>query len=153
MIANTTKIRSIIQSDKEQWKILYRQYADFYQVPMTEEILEQTFSWLVDGHHPEEGLVAELPNGELVGIAHYRAFPKPLLGKDAGFLDDLFVLPTLRGSGIGRQLIEAVAAIAAERGWPLVRWITAPDNHTARKLYDGVAQAAPWVTYDLALKG
>jgi hypothetical protein len=31
----------------------------------------------------------------------------------------------------------------------VVRWITAKDNETARKLYDAVAQKTKWVTYDL----
>jgi len=30
-----------------------------------------------------------------------------------------------------------------------VRWITAGDNATARRLYDAVATATPWVTYDM----
>jgi hypothetical protein len=30
-----------------------------------------------------------------------------------------------------------------------VRWITAENNETARRLYDRVAQKTEWVTYDL----
>lgn len=84
-----------------------------------------------------------------MGLAHYRAFPEPLLGKELGFLDDLFVPPAHRGQGVGRQLIEAVAAIARQRGWPVLRWITAQDNAAARSLYDQLAQTTAWVTYDL----
>ncbi len=53
------------------------------------------------------------------------------------------------GRGVGRQLIEHLATIARERGWPSIRWITATDNATARRLYDDVAEATHWVTYEL----
>ena len=78
-----------------------------------------------------------------------RKAAKPLQGNDAGFLDDLFVDPDQRGRGVGRQLIEHLATIARERGWPSIRWITATDNATARRLYDDVAEATHWVTYEL----
>lgn len=142
-------IRNLAQGDRESWALLYRGYVEFYCVAMNNAILDRTWSWLMDPQHPEEGIAAEQANGDLVGLAHYRPFPKPLLGQDAGFLDDLFVLTTHRGRGIGRSLIAAVESVAHERGWPLVRWITAHDNKQARRLYDGIAQASPWVTYDL----
>nr|WP_282186829.1 GNAT family N-acetyltransferase [Azospirillum brasilense] len=140
---------AVTADDAIAWRRLYRAYADFYSVPMTEDILDRTWDWLLDPAHPLEGIIAAGDDGELVGLVHYRPFPKPLLGQDAGFLDDLFVAPGRRGSGIGRALIDAVAAVAGERGWPLVRWITASDNTTARRLYDDMATATPWITYDL----
>ena len=142
-------IRAITPTDWPQWAELYRAYAAFYDAPMSDEILARTWSWLLADEHPQEALVAQLANGSLVGLAHFRPFPKPMLGQDAGFLDDLFVAPALRGQGIGRGLIAAVASVAQARGWPLVRWITAPDNAQARQLYDGLAQATSWLTYDL----
>ena len=51
-------------------------------------------------------------------------------------------------TGIGRSLIMGVAAKAQERGWPVVRWITAGSNARARQLYDKLASATDWVTYD-----
>lgn len=142
-------IRSVALRDREPWAQLYRQYAEFYRVAMNDAILDRIWSWLMAPQHPEEGIVAEQANGDLAGLAHYRPFPEPLLGHDAGFLDDLFVSTTHRGQGIGRSLIAVVESVAHERGWPLVRWITAHDNKQARRLYDGISQATTWVTYDL----
>jgi ribosomal protein S18 acetylase RimI-like enzyme len=75
----------------------------------------------------------------------------PLRGGDIGFVDDLFVDPEARGGRTGEALIEAVAAIAAERGWPVVRWITADDNYRARALYDRLAKKTPWNLYELSV--
>ncbi|WP_235438754.1 hypothetical protein [Streptomyces yangpuensis] len=44
----------------------------------------------------------------------------------------------------------ALRGLAAERGWSVVRWITADDNHRARAKYDQVATRTMWVTYDMA---
>jgi len=141
-------IRAVVAADRPAWQQLYRGYAAFYRVPVGDAVLDATWRWLMGGERRVEGLVA-VQRGELVGLAHYRSFPEPLLGKDLGFLDDLFVPVSHRGQGVGRLLIEAVATAARERGWSVLRWITAEDNAAARSLYDQVARTTPWVTYDL----
>ena len=141
-------VRPVQQADSLQWRNLYRGYASFYNQPMTDAILDETWSWLTDASHPLDGLVAVV-DSKLAGLAHIRSQPKPLLGRNAGFLDDLFVEPAQRGRGVGRLLLEQVAAVARERQWVNVRWITAQDNTTARRLYDQIAMATPWVTYEL----
>jgi GNAT superfamily N-acetyltransferase len=93
--------------------------------------------------------VAEV-DGEVVGIAHVRAFARPLEGDWGGFLDDLFVDPARRGTGAGEALLEHLRALARERGWGVVTWITGADNHVARRLYDRLAERQEWVSYDLA---
>lgn len=141
-------VRPVAPEDAAEWRVLYRGYAAFYKLPMTDAILDETWSWLLDASHPLDALVA-LSDGKVVGLAHIRPQPKPLLGTNAGFLDDLFVDPALRGRGVGRHLLEQVRTVARERNWVSVRWITAPDNATARRLYDDVAVATAWVTYEL----
>lgn len=144
------EIRAIRPTDATEWRALYKGYATFYKVPMAEDILDQVWVWLHDPAHPLEGLVA-VSQGNLVGFAHFRQEPQPLLGREAGFLDDLFVDPAQRGRGVGRNLIAALTDIARSRDWPMLSWITAQDNRTARRLYDDVATAAIWVTYEQKL--
>ena len=144
------EIRALAPADAAVWRDLYRAYAAFYAVPMTDDILGRTWGWLHDTAHPLSGLVA-VSGGRVVGFAHYWPQPRPLLGRDAGFLDDLFVDPSVRGQGVGRRLIAALADIGRAQGWPLLSWVTAQDNATARRLYDDVAQAARWVTYEKPL--
>lgn len=148
--SGAAEIRAVTQLDAQAWRELYRAYAAFYKVPMTETILDQTWAWLHDPEHPLEGYVA-VSGDRVVGFAHFWPQPRPLLGRDAGFLDDLFVDPSLRGRGIGRQLIHALNETARARGWAMLSWVTAQDNANARHLYDEVATAASWVTYELTL--
>jgi hypothetical protein len=42
-------------------------------------------------------------------------------------------------------------SMAAERGWPVIRWTTADDNYRARSKYDRLATRTMWVTYDMSI--
>ncbi len=143
-------VRAARPEDFPQWRVLYRGYADFYKVEQTEEAAATVWSWVNDPAHEVNALVAEDADGRLLGLAHYRPFARPLSATVGGFLDDLFVAPESRGSGAADLLLAALREIAAERGWSVVRWITADDNHRARSKYDQVATRTMWVTYDMA---
>jgi GNAT superfamily N-acetyltransferase len=144
-------IRPIEQNDRTQWNVLYQGYAEFYKVTQTEPMRNTVWSWLFDEAHETEGLVAVDDNGVLIGLTHFRPFARPLSATTGGFLDDLFVTPASRGSSAARLLIEAVALIGKQRGWSVIRWITAEDNYRARSLYDKVADKTKWATYDIKL--
>ena len=141
-------IRNIEIKDKEQWKRLYRGYADFYQVTISEQILETIWEWLNDTNHDLNALVYEIDNS-IVALAHYRRMPSPLRGKYIGFLDDLYVEPKFRGKKIGEKIIKKLNDISKERNWGLIRWITRNDNHNAKSLYDKVAKKSTWEVYEL----
>ena len=141
-------IRNIEIKDKEQWKKLYHGYADFYQVTISEQILETIWDWLHDTDHDLNALVYEIDNS-IVALAHYRRMPSPLRGKYIGFLDDLYVDPQFRGKKIGEKIIKSLNEISKERNWGLIRWITRNDNHNAKSLYDKVAKKSTWEVYEL----
>jgi ribosomal protein S18 acetylase RimI-like enzyme len=142
------RVRRPVQADREAWDRLYAGYAEFYSVAQTPGMRDRVWGWIMDPEHEVEAFVAEGERG-LVGLAHFRAFARPLSATTGGFLDDLFVAPEARGSGAAEALIRAVAEVGRERGWSVIRWITAEDNARARKLYDRLARRTPWVTYDL----
>ena len=66
-----------------------------------------------------------------------------------GYLDDLFVLPGLRGTGVVGAIFRELDTLAARRGWPVIRWTTADDNLRAQRVYDRHATRTSWVTYDM----
>jgi len=142
--------RRVAAGDRADWGVLYAGYASFYGVEQTEEMRDRVWSWLMDDAHEVDGFVAE-QDGILIGFAHCRPFARPLAAAKGYFLDDLFVSPDVRGSGAGAALIDAAKAEARVQGASIVRWITAEDNDRARALYDKVAVAGGWVTYDIDL--
>ena len=86
---------------------------------------------------------------KVVGLAHVRAMPSPLRAAEVGFLDDLFVDPSQRGSGAGEALLREIDNIAAIRGWAVVRWINRDNNYRARGLYDRLSVRSNWITYEM----
>ena len=141
-------VREIKLSDKEEWAVLYRGYADFYKVEMKDEILKTVWSWLQDRNHDVKGIVYEHEN-KVVGLAHYRRMPSPLRGKYIGFLDDIYVEPKYRGKKIGEKLIHELNEISKKNNWGLVRWVTRNDNIRAKSLYDRIAKKTTWDLYEL----
>ena len=139
-------VRPAAEPDRARWAELYRGYATFYEVPAPD--LDHLWRRITELGEVE-CFVAEL-DGDVVGLAHVRAFARPLEGDWGGFLDDLFVDPDRRGSGAGEALLEHLRTLARERGWGVVTWITGADNAVARRLYDRLAEPQPWVTYDLS---
>lgn len=145
------RILPVEQRHRADWDRLYAGYAEFYRVTQTPEMRDRVWSWLHDAAHETNGLIAEDAEGRAVGLAHYRAFARPLSATTGGYLDDLFVDPQMRGKRVADALIEALAENGRQRGWSVIRWITAEDNSRARAVYDRVAKLTPWKTYDIPL--
>lgn len=144
-------VRAVEAGDHADWLLLYAGYADFYKVVQTDAMRATVWRWIHDPACEVEGLVAVNDEKQVIGITHFRPYRRPLSASIGGFLDDLFVDPAARGSGAAQALIAGVEAIGHARGWSVIRWITAADNARARVVYDRVAVATPWVTYDIKL--
>lgn len=142
-------VRSVRRADHDRWRQLYAGYAAFYRVEQTDQMAEDLWTWLHDPTHEVEGLVAVDGADNPIGLVHVRSFARPLSASTGGFLDDLFVEPSLRGTGAAGALLDAVSDLAHARGWSVVRWITADDNYRARTVYDRRAERTAWVTYDM----
>jgi GNAT superfamily N-acetyltransferase len=63
------------------------------------------------------------------------------------YLQDLFTTADARGKGVGRALIDGVYEQARLAGSPRVYWLTHETNHTARQLYDKVAENSGFIVY------
>ncbi|UFS60867.1 GNAT family N-acetyltransferase [Subtercola endophyticus] len=143
-------IRPITDHDFFPWYDLYVAYGKFYETELEGDRAVLVWSWLIDPAHETEALVAE-DDGKLVGVLHFREFARPLAGERGLYIDDLFVNPDARNSGVGAALITEAKKIAASRGLGIVRWITDDSNETAQRLYDKLASRTSWVTYDLVV--
>jgi GNAT superfamily N-acetyltransferase len=134
--------------DREAWGALAAGYKAFYNTPTGAAEYDEAWRRLRadDGVH---AFGARL-DGRLVGIVHYL-FHTGTWARDACYLQDLYTDAALRGRGVARALIEAVAQAARERGAMRLYWLTQEDNHTARALYDRVAAYKGFIRYDFPL--
>jgi GNAT superfamily N-acetyltransferase len=146
---STWSVRSIGAEDERRWRELYAGYAAFYKIEQTEAMATRVWEWLLDPRHPVEGIVAVDASDEVQGLAHFRDFARPSSASVGGYLDDLFVEPSMRGGGAADALLGKLRQIGGERGWTVIRWITADDNYRARGKYDQFATRTPWITYDM----
>ncbi|WP_137699690.1 GNAT family N-acetyltransferase [Marimonas lutisalis] len=140
-------IRPIEPEDYDDWRRLWTGYLDFYEARVSDEVYDTTFKRLCDkGNADQNGFLA-LADGRPVGLVHYIYHPHNWRVEDVCYLQDLYADPEVRGSGVGRKLIEAVYAAADANGTPSVYWLTQDFNATARQLYDRVAQLTPFIKY------
>lgn len=84
-----------------------------------------------------EVLIAEadgVPGGFALFFPTYSSF----LSKPGIWLEDLFVLPERRGSGLGRALLGALAELAVQRGCGRLEWAVLDWNTPSIGFYVGL---------------
>jgi GNAT superfamily N-acetyltransferase len=140
-------IRPLQTSDQPDWRRLWAGYLAFYGASLPEEVFATTFARLL-GDDPQDfsGLLA-LVDGQAVGLTHYLFHRSCWKVENICYLQDLYVDPAARGTGLGRALIEAVYARADAAGAPQVYWLTQEFNAPARQLYDRLAKVGPFIRY------
>jgi GNAT superfamily N-acetyltransferase len=84
-----------------------------------------------------EALVAEV-DGRAVGFALYFTTFSTFLCKPGVYLEDLFVEPAHRGSGIGKALLRRLAALAVERGGGRFEWRVLDWNEPSIRFYESL---------------
>lgn len=146
--------RHVRADEFDAWSRLFRGYAEFYRAPTSDEHQRQIWGWIHDQHRVEALVAVELDGagaevGEPRGLAHLREWVRPLRGLVCGYLDDLFVDPSVRGRGAVDALFAEMSRLGVGRGWPIIRWTTADDNYRARSVYDRRATRTTWITYDM----
>ncbi len=101
----------------------------------------------------EDGMLLGARHGDrLLGYACLYWHFTSLVPAEMVLMNDLYVVESARGEGVGRALIEASAAVARERGAHHLEWETQPDNLAARRLYDSTgAERSEWFAYELEL--
>ena len=153
-MADDVLIRQAERDDFDEWLALWDGYNEFYgrvgPTALPNEITETTWERFFDPDEPMHGLVAE-SGGRLVGLAHYLFHRSTTLIAPICYLQDLFTREPVRGSGIGRRLIERVAEEARAAESPRVYWQTHESNETARRLYDQIAEYSGFLVYRIQL--
>jgi GNAT superfamily N-acetyltransferase len=150
-MAEGVEISAVGEEEFETLLPLIAAYQGFYEVDDVDNDRNRVFfrRFLAPS---EDGrlLAARDEGGEILGYACLYCHFSSLAATETVLMNDLFVAPEARGRGVGRALIEASAAVARERGAAWLEWATAPDNHTAQRLYDSMTdEKSTWLEYEL----
>lgn len=90
-------------------------------------------------------------DGRVVGIALWFLTYSTWTGVHGIHLEDLYVRPAARGTGLGRALLARLAQVCTERGYARLEWAVLDWNAPAIGFYESLA-ARPqddWTTYRL----
>ncbi|WP_371229134.1 GNAT family N-acetyltransferase [Roseovarius sp. 2305UL8-3] len=140
-------IRPMAPEDEIAWRALWTAYLEFYETSVPDEVYKTTFARLLSADHPDQNGFLALQGDMPVGLVHYIYHAHNWRVDQVCYLQDLYADPSVRGTGVGRKLIEAVYAQADADGRPSVYWMTQDFNTEARKLYDRIAQLTPFIKY------
>jgi len=143
-------LRAARPADAAAWRGLWDAYLTFYKVDLDPGITDFTWARLMDPAAPLKARVAEV-EGRVLGFAIFLHHPSTWVRGDDCYLEDLYVAETARGMGLGRALIEDLAAHARSQGWQRLYWHTDTRNTRARALYDSFVPSDGHVRYRLTL--
>lgn len=147
-------LRSATRADVPVILQLIRGLAEYerlaHECVATEAALAET---LFGSARPERGPSAEVvlafaderPAGFALFFANYSTF----LARQGIYLEDLFVFPEFRGRGIGKQLLQHLAALAVERKCGRLEWSVLDWNKDAIRFYESLGAKAmdEWTVY------
>ncbi len=131
-------IRSASDKDRAQWKPLWQGYLEFYAASLADEVTDLLWQRIIDPAHEIQCRLAAADDGNLVGLVHFFPHAHTWYASPVCYLNDLFVLPGIRGGGIGKMLVDAVVDEARRQNWSEVYWHTQQHNSVARGLYDKI---------------
>ena len=149
--APSVTIRQATEHDVPLILSFIKQLAEYEHllnaVKATEPMLRET---LFGTRPAAEVLIAE-DGGQPVGFALFFENYSTFLAQRGIYLEDLFVIPSARGRGIGRVLLQRLAHLAVERQCGRLEWAVLDWNSPAIGFYRrmGAVPMEDWTVYRL----
>ena len=144
-------IITLASGNKSQWLPLWNGYLEFYKSSLASEITDIVFKRLCDPDEKNMGGFLAFDGDRAIGLVHYIVHSGTWSVNDVCYLEDLFVDPNVRGGGVGRALINAVADFARESDLRHVYWQTQKTNESAQILYEKMAGPSEFIVYKMNL--
>jgi GNAT superfamily N-acetyltransferase len=149
-------VRPIRPDDVPAAVALVRELAEYeralHEVRLTEQQLTDRLfgdAPAVFGHVAvaDDGVAA----GEVVGIALWFLNFSTWRGTHGIYLEDLYVAPQHRGSGLGKELLRTLAALCVERGYSRLEWSVLDWNTPSIDFYKaaGAVPMYEWTVFRL----
>jgi GNAT superfamily N-acetyltransferase len=131
----TAMIRAATPADVGQILSFIRALAAYEREPDAVTATEEGLLQHGFGPNPFYSCLIAERDGELAGFALFFYNYSTWLGRPGLYLEDLFVEPRYRGLGIGKALLQRVAAIALEKGCGRMQWEVLDWNTPAIDFY------------------
>ena len=129
-------IRQARPGDETAIVEMVRELAEFEKLAYLVEVTPHSLRPHLFGARPVAECVVAERDGGIVGFALFFTNFSTFLGRPGLYLEDLYVQPAQRGAGIGRALLQHLAALARERGYGRFEWSVLDWNVDAIRFYE-----------------
>ena len=144
-------VRPVRPDDVPSIVALVRELADYEKALHEVRLTEQQLTAALFGDAPAlYGHVADL-DGEVVGIALWFLNFSTWRGTHGIYLEDLYVSPQHRGSGLGKELLRTLAEVCVQRGYSRLEWSVLDWNTPSIDFYKahGAVAMDEWTVFRL----
>jgi GNAT superfamily N-acetyltransferase len=117
---------------------LIRELAEFEQLTHLCQVTPELLAPHLFGEKPVAECVVGEVGGEIVAFALFFTNFSTFLARPGLYLEDLYVQPAQRGTGLGRALLEHLGRLAVERGCGRFEWSVLDWNERAIRFYEGM---------------
>ncbi|GAA4419961.1 GNAT family N-acetyltransferase [Actinokineospora soli] len=144
-------IRRVRESDVSAVVKLVHELADYERAPHECHLTDEQLHAALFAETPALfGHVAEV-DGDIAGFALWFLNFSTWRGTHGIYLEDLYVRPNLRGHGIGKALLVALARECVERGYQRLEWSVLDWNAPSIGFYKslGAVPMDEWTVFRL----
>ena len=128
-------IRPAVPADVPVLLALVHELAVYEREPDAVETTEEMLHAALFGPAPVASCHVAQLDGAVVGMALWYVTVSTWKGVPGLWLEDLFVRDSARGTGLGRQLLQTLAAVCLERGYARFEWWVLDWNAPALGFY------------------
>ena len=141
-------LRPAVPADAPLILQFIRELAEYEREPDAAVATEADIQRYVFSEHPLVKVVMADWEGQPAGFALWFLNFSTWEGKPGIYLEDLFVRPAFRGHGIGKALLQHLAALAVQEGWTRFVWQVLDWNTPFIEFYEahGAKVMREWLT-------
>jgi GNAT superfamily N-acetyltransferase len=134
--ASEATIRAATPADVGAMRGLMYELAEFEKLTHLFVATNDDLHDALFGARPSAEALVATQDGEIVGYALFFHNFSTFLGRRGLYLEDLYVRPGLRGSGLGTKMLRHLAALAVERRCGRFEWSVLDWNQNAIDFYE-----------------
>jgi len=143
------QIRKATEADVPVIVWFIRQLAEYERLLQEAVMTEETLRESLFGSRPSGEVLLGYHQDKPVAFAVFFHNFSTFLGRRGLYLEDLFVIPEMRGKGFGRALLVHLAQIARERNCGRFEWAVLDWNEPAIEFYKrlGAVPMSEWTIF------
>jgi len=143
------QIRKATEADVPVIVWFIRQLAEYERLLQEAVMTEETLRESLFGSRPSAEVLLGYYQDKPVTFAVFFHNFSTFLGRRGIYLEDLFVIPEMRGKGFGRALLVHLAQIARERNCGRFEWAVLDWNEPAIEFYKrlGAVPMSEWTIF------